>query len=149
MNFYDFVPAPVRAGAILLFVPKISNPTPLKKELVSTALAVAGYFLANRYAKCVDLELWQVAALTALVLPNVARLGIGGYAVAIGVSRAFAVGMSNKTALATSLALAALGYFSNTVFGREWIELVVYDTAIDTTTKGWKYLSKLIPSIGE
>ena len=89
-----------------------------KKEMLDTALAVAGYFVAAHYACRLGLNLGQVAALTTLVLPNVARHAIGGHCLFYGIKNAIAAGRGGDAAtLVKNLALAAIGYFANTEFG--------------------------------
>ncbi len=92
-----------------------------KATLWNTALAVGGYFLAMKYAKKLDLEFYEVAAIATLINPEIARIAVGGHFIWHGVFGAIS---SNGAARVTAASLAAIGYFANSEGGRQFKEYV-------------------------
>ncbi len=86
-----------------------------KKEVLETALAVTGYFLAIKHAGYIGLNYLEVAALTSLVSPNIPRFAIGGHCVFYGIKGAIDAHRANNIAgLVKNVALVTLGYFGTT-----------------------------------
>lgn len=86
-----------------------------KNALLDTALAVVGFFAAAKFAGRVGLNTAQVAALTTVALPNVAKYAVSGYIVVEGAKAAFTAGKAKDMALlAKSATAAALAYIANT-----------------------------------
>lgn len=83
-----------------------------KDSLVSTALAVAGFFALSNYADKLGLSFKSAALLAGTVLPGATGLGTAGYVVCSQASKAFHAGLNMDAA--KHVGLAAIAAFTTT-----------------------------------